>query len=174
MWRLVRDGGSLDLNSPYLYLLVCTDFAATSLVAFEGDELLGFVAAYRPPTDSTAVFVWQIGVAPAARGRGLAKRLLNAMLDRPANADARNLTATVTPENAASMALFRSIARDLGLSVSESERFAAELFPGGAGEHEPEMELRIGPLPLEARRAAFSETTPADLTRPGAPDAPSA
>ena len=169
MWRLVRDGGSLDLNSPYLYLLICTDFAATSVVATEGDELLGFVAAYRPPPDPEAVFVWQIGVAPHARGRGLAKRLLAAMLERPANDDARELTATVTPDNAASLALFRSMARDLGITVEESERFGAQLFPVGGGdepEHEPEMELRIGPLPAGPQS---DDAEPSSAARPVAP-----
>ncbi len=145
IWRLVRDGGSLDLNSPYLYLLICTDFAATSIVAADADDApVGFVAAYRPPADPKAAFVWQVGVAPAARGQGLAKRLIKGMLARDANRDATELTATVTPSNQASMALFHGVARDLGAQVTERERFAASLFPEG---HEAERELRIGPLP---------------------------
>ena len=144
IWRLVRDGGSLDLNSPYLYLLVCTDFAATSIVAVDDEDApAGFVAAYRPPDDPDAVFVWQVGVAPRMRGQGLAKRLLKGVLARRANRDATELTATVTPSNEASMALFYAAARDLDAPVAERERFAAELFPEG---HEPEVELRIGPL----------------------------
>ena len=140
----MRDGGSLDLNSPYLYLLICTDFAATSIVAADADDApVGFVAAYRPPDDPGAAFVWQVGVAPRARGKGLAKRLLTGMLTRDANRDTTELTATVTPSNEASMALFHGVARDLDASVVTSERFAAELFPEG---HEPEVELRIGPL----------------------------
>jgi L-2,4-diaminobutyric acid acetyltransferase len=148
MWELVKDGGSLDVNSPYLYLLICTDHADTSVVATDADgDLVGFVAAYRPPPDPSAVFVWQVGVAPKARGRGLGRRLLLGLLAREANRDARELTATVTPDNAASLALFRGVGRDLGASVQERERFPAGLFPDGADEHEPEMELRVGPLP---------------------------
>ena len=144
LWRLVRDGGSLDLNSPYVYLLICTDHAATSVVAADqADQPVGFVAAYRPPPDPTAAVVWQIGVAEQARGRGLAKRLLKAMLSREANRDAKELTATVTPDNRASLALFRGVAPDLSATVEERERFPAEVFPVG---HEPELELRIGPL----------------------------
>lgn len=150
LWRLVRDGGSLDLNSPYVYLLICTDHAATSVVATdERDEPVGFVAAYRPPPDPAVAFVWQIGVAERARGQGLAKRLLMAMVSREANGDAQELTATVTPDNAASLALFRSVALDLSTGLEEHERFSAEVFPEG---HEPEVELRIGPL--KAREAA--------------------
>jgi len=144
LWRLVRDSGSLDLNSPYVYLLICTDHAATSVVATdEHDRPVGFVAAYRPPPEPGAAFVWQVGVAGRARGQGLARRLVKAMLSREANRDAHVLTATVTPDNAASLALFRRVASDLSAGVEEHERFPAEVFPEG---HAPEVELRIGPL----------------------------
>lgn len=166
MWELVRDGGSLDLNSPYLYLLICTDYADTSVVAADADgDLVGFVAAYRPPPDPGATFVWQVGVAPKARGRGLGRRLLLGLLAREANRDARELVATVTPDNAASLALFRGVARDLGAGVQESERFAAELFPDASDDHEPEVELRIGPLPAaipgRVGEPAWATTIPA-------------
>jgi len=165
LWRLVRNGGSLDLNSPYVYLLICTDHAATSVVATdEHDEPVGFVAAYRPPPDPDAAFVWQIGVAERARGQGLAKRLLMAMVSREANGDAQQLTATVTPDNTASLALFRSVALDLSAEIEEHERFPAEVFPEG---HEPEVELRIGPL--QAREAAVERTNElTELTEPTA------
>lgn len=149
MWRCVRDSGALDLNSPYAYLLVCSDHAATSVVAYDDTGLVGFVAAYRPPLRSDAVFVWQVAVDTRARGAGLGQRLLHAVLQTEANRSARLLTATVTPSNAPSLALFRGFARRLGVSCSEHERFAAELFPAEAsdGGHEPELELTIGPLP---------------------------
>jgi L-2,4-diaminobutyric acid acetyltransferase len=37
LWRLARDSGSLDLNSPYAALLWCTDFADTTVVLTDGD-----------------------------------------------------------------------------------------------------------------------------------------
>jgi L-2,4-diaminobutyric acid acetyltransferase len=145
MWELLT-GAGLDRNSPYAYLLVCTDFADTSLVAEDDEGLVGAVAAYRPPTRQEAVFVWQVGVAERARGRGLARRMLHELFTVPANKDASELTATVTPDNEASLRLFRGFARELGVECHEAPRFAAEHFPGDAG-HEPENELVIGPLP---------------------------
>jgi L-2,4-diaminobutyric acid acetyltransferase len=147
LWRLVRDSGALDLNSPYAYLLICTDLAETSVVAVDEDGLAGFVACYRPPTDPTCAFVWQIGVAARARGGGLGRRLLTATLARPGNADARCLTATVTPDNEPSLRLFRGVADALGVRCEETERFPADVFPAEVGDHQPELELRIGPLP---------------------------
>jgi L-2,4-diaminobutyric acid acetyltransferase len=148
MWSLLRDAG-LDENSPYAYLLVCTDFADTSLVAEDADGLVGAVAAYRPPIRPQAVFVWQVGVAERGRGQGLARRMLHEVLDLPANADTTELTATVTPDNEASLRLFRGLARELGVDCEERPRFLAEHFPDGQ-DHQPEDELVIGPV---ARRA---------------------
>ncbi|GGI06424.1 diaminobutyrate acetyltransferase [Egicoccus halophilus] len=148
VWRLARDSGALDLNSPYAYLLWCTDFATTTVLAEDAtDRRVGFVGGYRPPTDPEAAFVWQVAVAADQRGRGLGRRLLDAFLSRPGTRDGRWLTATVTPSNAASLALFRGYADARGVGCDEHERFPAEVFPAEAGVHEPELALRIGPLP---------------------------
>jgi L-2,4-diaminobutyric acid acetyltransferase len=63
IWRMARSCG-LDLNSPYLYLMWCRDFADTSVIAEVGGATAGFVAGYRRPADSATLFVWQIGVGP--------------------------------------------------------------------------------------------------------------
>lgn len=148
LWRALSEAG-LDRNSPYAYLLVATDFAATSLVAEDEGGMLGAVAAYRPPPRPEAVFVWQVGVLDRGRGRGLASRMLHALIELPANLDATELTATVTPDNEASLRLFRGFARDLGVACKEEPRFLLEHFPQEAGDHEPEDELVIGPLPRD-------------------------
>ena len=148
VWELVRRSDALELNTAYAYLLVCTHFAQTSVVAETEGEIVGFVAAYRPPTHPDAVFVWQVGVDDRARGHRIASRMLKALPARPGCAGVRFLEATVTPGNAPSTALFRSVARDFGVVCEESDGFAAELFPGEG--HEPERLFRIGPLPADA------------------------
>lgn len=144
IWALVRRSQLLDRNSPYAYLVLCSDFADTGVVAEEADELAGFVLGYRPPPRPDAVFVWQIATRPESRGLGLATRLLDALLDAPACREVRFLEATVTPSNAASQRLFSGFARRRGAPVSEAPGFAADLFPDAA--HEREDRIRIGPL----------------------------
>lgn len=146
LWSLVPEVG-LETNSCYAYLLLCSHFADTALVAIDegagaAGRILGFVLGYRPPTTPDQVFVWQIGVAPAARGTGLGGRMLGELLARCA--DARFLSATVSPDNAASLALFRGIARRAGVDCTESPCFPASLFPSP---HPDENLLKIGPLP---------------------------
>lgn len=144
IWRLVSECKVLDTNSCYAYLLIGRDFGETTLVAHIGDELVGFVSAYIPPTRQDVIFVWQIGVASAGRGRGIAKRLLVELVSLPSCRNVRHLEATITPSNTASMKLFRSLAQHLQAEVAVLPGFCSEDF-GSAG-HESEDLIRIGPI----------------------------
>jgi len=144
LWRLVGEAGTLDLNSTYAYLVVCRDFAETCLVAEEAGRIAGFVTGYRPPRKPDTVFVWQIGVAPEARGRGLGSLVLDRLLQSDACSTVRFLETNVTPSNRASRALFQGLARRLRTPIEELEGFESSLFPDPS--HEPERLLRIGPF----------------------------
>jgi len=141
--QLVSDDATLEANSAYCYLLLCTHFARHGIVAERQGEIVGFVCAYRPPSDPEAVFVWQVGVAPAGRGKGLGKRMLHALVHQPANRDARWLTATVDADNQPSNGLFAAFAREHDAQLTTETGFPSGLFPPG---HPAEPLLRIGPL----------------------------
>jgi L-2,4-diaminobutyric acid acetyltransferase len=141
--RLVRACPPLDLNSPYAYLLLCAHHAATCVVAEQGAGPVGFVSAYRPPARPDTVFIWQVAVAPAARGQGLALHMLEHLLARPALAGWRWLETTVTPSNAASRRVFEILATRLNAQCAERTFFSKEDFQDP--HHEPEMLIRIGP-----------------------------
>lgn len=138
----------LDPNSRYCNLLHCTHFAATSVAAEcsvgEQTELVGFISGYVPPERPDTLFVWQVAVHPDARGAGQGKRMLQHLLARPACSDVRYLDTTVTADNAASEAMFRSFAADLGARVRRHRWFDGERH--FAGVHDSEYLLRIGPF----------------------------
>ncbi len=144
IWRLVCQTDVLDTNSCYAYLLLCTDFADTCLVSYDGERLAGFVTGYRPPGRPDVLFVWQIGVDPAYRGRGLGRALLGRLVERAAAQGVRYLEATVTPDNDASRRLFRWLADARRCELATTSRFEPPHF--AAAEHEPEQLIRIGPL----------------------------
>jgi L-2,4-diaminobutyric acid acetyltransferase len=154
IYRLVCTDGGLDRNSLYCYLLVGRDFSRTSLVATRlelgGEVLAGFVSAYRPPDRPETLFVWQVGVAQAARRQGLAVKMLHRLLSLPQCGDVTFLEATVTPSNEASRRLFTRLASDLGASLRVATGFTADLFggaePPGETAHEAEDCFVIGPL----------------------------
>jgi L-2,4-diaminobutyric acid acetyltransferase len=143
IWRIARDSRKLDLNSSYAYLLWCHDFADTSAVARVDGEVVGFVIGYRRPTAPDTVVVWQIAVDAGQRGRGTAGALLDSLVGSLERHGVRHVETTITPDNDASIALFRSLANRCGAEMSVAGEFEAGEFPD---EHEAEVLYRIGPF----------------------------
>ena len=142
LWNLARESGTLDLNSPYAYLMWCDQFAESSMLAEVDGRPAGFVLGFRPPEREHVLFVWQVAVADEYRGLGIATRMLGALVDR---SEVRAVEASVTPSNTASQNLFRALARRSGCSCREEPYIEAEHFPDS--EHEPEVLFHIGPIP---------------------------
>jgi L-2,4-diaminobutyric acid acetyltransferase len=140
-WQLASDSRVLDVNSRYAYLLWFRDFAATSVVARRGGDVIGFVTGYRRSDEPSTLMVWQVAVAEAARGRGLASAMLDALVDRVPVVD--HVETTITPDNRASVALFTGFADRRRAPVRRNELFGADLL---GTDHEPEILFRIGPI----------------------------
>lgn len=141
MWSLARDGGELDLNSSYAYLMLARDFASTCRVAISGAEVVGYLIGYRPPERPTHVFVWQVAVRGDQRGRRVAARMMTDLVDALPEVEA--LEATVEEANTASRALFASFARSRGADLTWTEGLRASDFPD---DHDAEPLLLISPL----------------------------
>ncbi|MBB4687898.1 diaminobutyrate acetyltransferase [Amycolatopsis jiangsuensis] len=147
LWRIARDSQKLDLNSPYAYLLWCRDFAETSVVARVDGAAVGFVIAYRRPSEPAAALVWQVAVDASQRGKGLAGKLLDGLYTRLVENGVRYLETTITPDNEASIRLFTSFAKRWNTTLESSRLLESADFPDdGEGGHEPEDLYRIGPL----------------------------
>lgn len=140
----IRKCGGLDINSPYCYLLLCTHFPDTCLIAEHGDEIVGFVSGYFPPFHPDVIFVWQIGVARTFRGQGIARSLLEQLFATTRSKGICFIEATVTPSNSASMGLFRSFARENEAAFRTRVLFTENHFTPVV--HEDETLIRIGPL----------------------------
>ncbi len=144
LWHLIGELDGLERNTCYAYLLLCSHFAGSSLVAERNGALVGCVLGYRPPSQPDAAFVWQIGVHSDARGTGLGTRLLSEFMNLPAHRECQFLEATVGTTNQASRALFRGFARKRGVPCEEGPGYPAALFAPAS--HEDEDRFRIGPL----------------------------
>ena len=154
IWQLTRATGVLDLNSSYHYLLWCRDFADTSVVGTTEDgKLMGFVTGFFRPNDPSTLLIWQVAVDEAARGQGLASRMLDYLV---ATTGAKHLETTVTDDNAASKQLFASLAHRHEAPHEIEPLFTPEMYPDG---HDTEYLHRIGPLVPELMRR---RTTAAD------------
>jgi diaminobutyrate acetyltransferase len=147
VWRLIRDTGTLDLNSSYAYLLLCDRFAGTCQLARAGRELAGAVLGFRVPEQPDTVFVWQIAVRPATRGSGVGRRLLERLVGSPGCRGVRFLEAHVAEGNHGSEALFRAFARRKRAELHLGDGYSESQFPTT---HLPERLIRIGPFAPEA------------------------
>ena len=144
VWNLIGDLDALDDNSMYCNLLQCSHFAETGVAAEIDGDLVGFISGYIPPQQPETVFVWQVAVHEKGRGQGLAKRMLKAIVARDACKDVTHMETTITEDNEASWALFRSFARDMGAELTYHEHFEKDTHFGG--KHDSEFLLRIGPF----------------------------
>ena len=142
MWRVAADSKVLDVNTSYSYLLWCRDFAASSIVATVDGEVAGYVTGYLRQEQPDTVMVWQVAVDEKHRGRRLARRMLDALVDGLRDRGVCRMEATVTADNEASIRLFTSFAEGRNTAIERSEGFSAELFTDG---HEAEDLYRIGP-----------------------------
>jgi len=134
--QLVRDSGVLDVNSAYLYFLLSDHFRETCVVAESNGQLLGFTTAYRLPEDPSVLFVWQIGVSPAAQGQGVASAMLKTLEERDFFGAIREIQLTISPSNTASQALFKRWAQRLGTEITVREYLTEDDLGNG---HEPEL-----------------------------------
>ena len=148
---LVKACPPLDANSTYAYLLVCTHFANTSITAEADGQVIGFISAYLTPEAPTTLFVWQVAVGSAFRGRGLGQAMLRSILERETCRHVRHLEATFTPSNETSLHMFKGLARSLDVPCEVRPRFTRDDL---GGNHEPEHLVRIGPLQCRSRRGS--------------------
>lgn len=155
VWRLIGSCPPLDVNSRYAILLQCTHFADTCVMAERDGDILGWISGHRPPSEPDAIFVWQVAVSKEARGRGLGKDLLDALLERPGVQGSRRLIATVSPSNATSRRMFAGLAARRGLSMDVRPHFERDRHFGGT--HEAEHLISIGPLCPTLRAGATTD-----------------
>lgn len=148
--RLVRRCPPLDVNSHYLYLLLCHHFAETCSVVECDGKIVGFMSAYRPPQRPDTLFVWQVAVDMAFRGQRLASRMVEQVMDRMSCREIQFIEATISPSNDASQSFFRGFAKRMDAECHVQPLFTLDMFPAdlcpGAEQHEAEDGYRIGPI----------------------------
>lgn len=142
--QLIADCPPLDTNSLYCNLLQCSHFRQTSVVAELDAAIVGAISGYLIPERQDTLFIWQVAVGSAARGQGLALRMLDHIVDRRMCRDVRFMETTITEENAASWGLFRKFADKRGAELHSEVGFDRDTH--FRGQHDTEMRVRIGPF----------------------------
>lgn len=131
VWDLIRKSGPLDENSMYCNLVQCEHFADTCVIAELDGEIVGWISAFIPPDEPDTLFVWQVAVGESARGRGVAKKMLTELFERPVCADIKQLKTTITADNDASWALFNSFAENMDAELDHEPHYEEDVHFGG-------------------------------------------
>lgn len=125
IWSLVRECKPLDENSMYCNLVQADHFRDTCVVAELDGDVVGWISGHIIPNQD-ALFIWQVAVSPKARGLGLGRKMLTNLLDRDVCDDVTRLNTTITRDNDASWALFRSLARHLGGDLGDDPHYTRD------------------------------------------------
>src|SRR5690606_7432504 len=136
IWELVRECSPLDENSMYCNLVQAEHFSDTCVVAERDGDIGGWISGTMIPNED-ALFVWQVAGSARGRGIGLGRQMLEHLIGREACAEADRLNTTITKDNEASWALFRSFAREVGGEISDKAHFKRDIHFDGqhATEH---------------------------------------
>ena len=94
-------------------------FGATFLVEEREGAIDGFVIAGAAASAAHEAWILDVAVAPDARGRGTASRLIEAALQKLSAARARVVRATIAPENDRSLALFTRAGFEIERTVDD-------------------------------------------------------
>jgi L-2,4-diaminobutyric acid acetyltransferase len=140
--QLIANSPPLDLNSVYSYYLLSDHFSDSCVVAESRGKVVGFLSAYRIPQRPQTLFVWQVVVNRALRGKRIAWRMLESLLQRYQDGEVVQVEATVNPSNAASRRLFERLAAVQGSTLQEETFLESNAF-GPGGNHESEILLRV-------------------------------
>jgi L-2,4-diaminobutyric acid acetyltransferase len=157
IYNLIAASPPLDVNSSYLYFLQSSHFAQTCVLAEQDGELLGFVSGYLRPDKPTELFVWQMVVAEAGRGKGIAKNLVRQQLKQALQLQPQlaSLSCTISPSNQASQGVFKSLAKHFGMQLSKEEFLTEAHFAGQ--EHEAEDYYCLQPPAGQSMSALLAE-----------------
>ncbi|WP_322894350.1 MULTISPECIES: diaminobutyrate acetyltransferase [unclassified Yoonia] len=141
IWELVASCKPLDENSMYCNLIQCDHFRDTCILAEIDGQPVGWISGYVLPADASTFFVWQVAVSEKARGTGLAKRMLEKLLARDICNDVTRMQTTITKDNDASWALFRSFADAQDAELDHEAHFESDAH--FQGEHATEHMVTI-------------------------------
>lgn len=145
IYELVKNCPPLDVNSEYLYILICHHFSKTSVIAEDGSKIVGLISAYLPPEQQDTLFIWQVATHKNYRKMGLAQKMAENILSRDYCDNVKYIEATVTPSNIPSRKFFESLAAGTYGNFNIESLFTKKHFSSA---HEPEDLIRIGPISI--------------------------
>ena len=92
----------LDVHTPYTYWVAANYYGEGCFILEDDENPIGFIMAVET---ASSLFVWQIGILLEYRGKGLSKKLIEAVFDY-ATQRQKNMEVTIAEDNIASYSAF--------------------------------------------------------------------
>ena len=107
----------LDVHTQYIYWVVAKYYGEGGFILEKDGEPVGYLMTVDA---RKALFVWQIGILPAHRGKGLSQMLIHETAEY-AKSMGKNLEVTIAEENLASFSAFQRYCERHGMLMEKAE-----------------------------------------------------
>lgn len=129
----------LDVHTPYTYWVAARMWGSTSFIAAVDGFPVGFALAVANLHGT--MLLWQLGVLPGWRRRGVAAALADAVLAAADYHRMKRVDVTITADNTASLATIRAAASRTGWQVTRGGRMSVTVNDT----HHPEVIWNLRP-----------------------------
>jgi L-2,4-diaminobutyric acid acetyltransferase len=132
----------LDLHSSFTYWVTLEYWGEMCFVAMDCEQIIGYVSAIGSGHDDTTFYLWQIGVSGGFRSRGIAQRLIGAVVQAARTHGYHQMQVSIALDNDLSLRAFQRFA----LSADTTLRQCGEVsFKDARGEavYEPLYAMEI-------------------------------
>ena len=113
----------------FTYVVLIRYFPSLCKAIFLEGSLVGYVGGFAAPT--CASYLWQLGVSPAKRGKGLATQLLVDFIHESRRLGLGSVEFSVEPENEVALRTFKSFANSEKITMEKMDRVSYEKPDGG-------------------------------------------
>ncbi len=99
----------IDTHPPFFYKIILRYFGDTCFIAEKGGEIVGFLLGFVSQNNPDNLFIWQIGVNPNMRKKGIAQKMLAEEEKEVKKRGCKRIEVTIAPENTVSKKLFEKL-----------------------------------------------------------------
>ena len=93
----------------HVYKILLRYFGDYCFIAEENEQIIGFVLGIVPQSFEGTYFLWDIGVTPSYRGKGIGKRLVREVENELSKMGFKRIELTIDPANLPSRKLFEKM-----------------------------------------------------------------
>ena len=105
----------LDVHTQYTYWVNATYFGKSSFLMLDDDNPVGYIMAIDTPE---LIFIWQIGILPEYRHKGLSRKLIDSCV-KYADSIGKPMQVTIAEDNKSSYAAFSSYCSQEGKTFNK-------------------------------------------------------